>query len=50
MGALKAIAGQDTLIMTRFAEGFLKGAICKNASFFSSHRMIRRYVTEAYIR
>jgi starch phosphorylase len=26
----------------------MKGAICKNAAFFSSHRMMRRYVTEAY--
>ncbi len=28
----------------------MKGAICKNASFFNSHRMMRRYATEAYIR
>ncbi|MFZ5659457.1 MAG: alpha-glucan family phosphorylase [Pseudomonadota bacterium] len=28
----------------------MKGAICKSASFFNSHRMMRRYVTEAYIR
>jgi len=28
----------------------MKGAIAKNASFFNSHRMMRRYVTEAYIR
>ncbi len=28
----------------------MKGAICKNASFFNSHRMLRRYATEAYIR
>jgi len=28
----------------------MKGAICKNASFFNSHRMMRRYVTEAYVR
>jgi starch phosphorylase len=28
----------------------MKGAIGKNASFFNSHRMMRRYVTEAYIR
>ncbi len=28
----------------------MKGAISKNASFFNSHRMMRRYVTEAYIR
>ena len=28
----------------------LKGAIGKNAAFFNSHRMIRRYATEAYIR
>jgi len=27
----------------------MKGAICKNASFFNTHRMMRRYVTEAYI-
>jgi glycogen phosphorylase len=28
----------------------MKGAISKNASFFNSLRMMRRYVTEAYIR
>jgi starch phosphorylase len=28
----------------------MKGAIGKNASFFNSHRMMRRYGTEAYIR
>jgi starch phosphorylase len=28
----------------------MKGAICKNASYFNSHRMMRRYVTEAYLR
>ena len=28
----------------------MKGAINKNASYFNSHRMMRRYVTEAYIR
>jgi starch phosphorylase len=28
----------------------MKGAISKNASFFNSHRMMRRYMTEAYIR
>ncbi|MCR4331395.1 MAG: alpha-glucan family phosphorylase [Sulfuricaulis sp.] len=28
----------------------MKGAICKNASYFNSHRMMRRYATEAYIR
>jgi glycogen phosphorylase len=28
----------------------MKGVISKNASFFSSHRMMRRYATEAYIR
>ena len=27
----------------------MKGAICKNASYFNSHRMMRRYVTEAYL-
>jgi starch phosphorylase len=27
----------------------MKGAISKNASYFNSHRMMRRYVTEAYI-
>lgn len=30
--------------------GVMKGAICKNASYFNSHRMMRRYATEAYIR
>jgi len=28
----------------------MKGAIGKNASFFNSHRMMRRYATEAYLR
>ena len=28
----------------------MKGAIVKNASFFNSHRMMRRYAAEAYIR
>lgn len=28
----------------------MKGAIAKNASFFNSHRMMRRYVSDAYIR
>jgi len=28
----------------------MKGAICMNASFFNSHRMMRRYAVEAYIR
>jgi len=30
--------------------GVMKGAIAKSASFFSSHRMMRRYATEAYLR
>lgn len=28
----------------------MKGAIARNGSFFQSHRMMRRYVTEAYLR
>ncbi|WP_029133728.1 alpha-glucan family phosphorylase [Sedimenticola selenatireducens] len=28
----------------------MKGAIAKNASFFNSHRMIRRYTSDAYMR
>jgi len=28
----------------------MKGAIAKNASYFNSHRMMRRYVSEAYLR
>ncbi|HLS82377.1 MAG TPA: alpha-glucan family phosphorylase [Steroidobacter sp.] len=28
----------------------MKGAISKNASYFNSHRMMRRYSTEAYLR
>ncbi|HEC28529.1 MAG TPA: alpha-glucan family phosphorylase [Gammaproteobacteria bacterium] len=27
----------------------MKGAIAKNASFFNSHRMMRRYVSDAYV-
>lgn len=30
--------------------GVMKGAISKNASYFNSHRMMRRYATEAYAR
>ena len=28
----------------------MKGAITKSASYFNSHRMMRRYVSEAYMR
>jgi starch phosphorylase len=28
----------------------MKGAISKNAAYFNSHRMMRRYGTEAYVR
>lgn len=28
----------------------MKGAICKSAALFNSHRMMRRYATEAYLR
>lgn len=28
----------------------MKGTISKNASYFNSHRMMRRYATEAYLR
>jgi glycogen phosphorylase len=28
----------------------MQGAICKNASIFNSHRMMRRYASDAYIR
>lgn len=28
----------------------MKGAIARNASYFNSHRMMRRYATEAYLR
>jgi starch phosphorylase len=28
----------------------MKGAISKNAAYFSSHRMMRRYATDAYLR
>ncbi len=28
----------------------MKGAISRNASYFNSHRMMRRYATEAYLR
>jgi starch phosphorylase len=28
----------------------MKGTISKNASYFNSHRMMRRYFTEAYVR
>jgi starch phosphorylase len=30
--------------------GMMKNAVSKNAYYFNSHRMMRRYVTEAYIR
>jgi starch phosphorylase len=28
----------------------MNGAISKSAAYFNSHRMMRRYATEAYIR
>jgi starch phosphorylase len=28
----------------------MRGAISKNASYFNSHRMMRRYISEAYLR
>jgi starch phosphorylase len=28
----------------------MKGAIGRNASYFNSHRMMRRYATESYLR
>ena len=28
----------------------MKGAISKNAAYFNSHRMMRRYAAEAYLR
>jgi len=28
----------------------MQGAISKNGSYFNSHRMMRRYATEAYLR
>jgi glycogen phosphorylase len=28
----------------------MRGAITKSASYFNSHRMMRRYVSEAYLR
>jgi starch phosphorylase len=28
----------------------MKGAIGKNAAYFNSHRMMRRYATESYLR
>jgi starch phosphorylase len=28
----------------------MKSAIAKNASYFNSHRMMRRYATEVYVR
>jgi glycogen phosphorylase len=30
--------------------GVMKGAVAKNASYFNSHRMMRRYATEVYVR
>ena len=37
-------AGQDRWVP------LMKGAIGENASYFNSHRMMRRYATEAYVR
>ncbi len=46
------------LLLKEFQQGLLaqlrqtvmKGANSRNAAFFNSHRMMRRYATEAYIR
>jgi starch phosphorylase len=37
--------GSDPLPWIRI----MKGAISRNASYFNSHRMMRRYATEAYL-
>ena len=34
---------------TRSWTAVMKGAIAKNAAYFNSHRMMRRYATEAYL-
>jgi glycogen phosphorylase len=46
---------EHTVLPLYYAEGdgwlaVMRGAIAKNGSFFNSHRMMRRYATEAYIR
>ena len=47
---------EETVLPLYYAEdrsGWLKvmkGAISKNASYFNSHRMMRRYATESYLR
>ncbi len=46
----------ETAVLPLFYQGrsawikLMKGVICKNASFFNSHRMMRSYTTEAYLR
>jgi starch phosphorylase len=46
----------ETLIIPEFYENrriwirMMQNAIGKNAYYFNTHRMMRRYVTEAYIR
>jgi starch phosphorylase len=46
----------ERLIMPLFYErqtgwtAVMQGAITKNAAYFNSHRMMRRYATEAYLR
>jgi starch phosphorylase len=39
----------DTAKLNAWAR-VMKGAICLNAAYFNSHRMMRRYATEAYLR
>jgi starch phosphorylase len=46
---------EDAVLPLYYAErggwvALMKGAISKNAYFFNSHRMMRRYATEAYLR
>jgi glycogen phosphorylase len=47
---------EDLIIPAYYAPGkstwsrMMKNAVSKNAYYFNSHRMMRRYVTEAYIR
>ena len=60
LGTVKLLAGEDKLNMTRRLAlnlpdrpgwiAVMKGAISKNAAYFNSHRMMRRYATEAYLR
>ena len=49
---LQADVPGATALLLAFAHALasMKGAVAKNAALFNTHRMMRRYAAEAYLR